>query len=269
MTLPLRYPLSLNQEVIKLEYTIKELADLAGVSNRTLRYYDEIDLLSPERINQSGYRIYGSAQVDRLQQILFYRELDIDLKTIQTILKNPDYSRLESLKSHLDALTEKQERTQQLIDTLRKTILEEEGKTSMKDQEKFVGFKKEKIAQNEAQYGAEIRQKYGDKNIDTANQKLMAMSQAEYESTEELGKKINSLLEEAVLAGQTPESETGKNLALLHQEWIKAQWTTYSVQAHHGLGQMYVADDRFKAYYDGNVPGCAEFLCAAIQHWIK
>jgi hypothetical protein len=64
LTLPLRYPLSLNQEVIKLEYTIKELADLAGVSNRTLRYYDEIDLLSPKRINQSGYRIYGSAQAD-------------------------------------------------------------------------------------------------------------------------------------------------------------------------------------------------------------
>ncbi|WKY46270.1 MerR family transcriptional regulator [Eubacteriaceae bacterium ES2] len=252
-----------------MEYTIKELADLAGVSNRTLRYYDEIDLLSPQRINQSGYRIYGSAQVNRLQQILFYRELDIDLKTIQTILKNPDYNRLASLKSHLDALTAKQKRTQELIDTLKKTILEEEGKTSMKDQEKFVGFKKEKIAQNEAQYGTEIRQKYGDKNIDATNQKFMTLSQEEYESTEALGVKINSLLEEAVLAGHLPESETGKNLALLHQQWIKAYWTTYSIQAHHGLGQMYVADERFKAYYDGNVPGCAEFLCAAIHHWIK
>ncbi|WKY47475.1 MerR family transcriptional regulator [Eubacteriaceae bacterium ES3] len=252
-----------------MEYTIKELADLAGVSTRTLRYYDEIALLSPCRLNQSGYRIYSSNEVDRLQQILFYRELDFDLKTIQSLLEDPAYNRLASLKKQLTAMTTKQKHTERLIETLKKTILQEEGKTIMKDQEKFIGLKEKQIAQNEKKYGREAREKYGNDTIDAANEKLRAMTQDTYESTEALGKKINALLEEAVKNNDSPADESGRLAATLHQQWIKAYWSQYSIEAHHGLVDMYLADERFKAYYDNTIEGCAEFLRDAVKHWIN
>lgn len=83
-----------------MEYTVKKLAALADVSTRTLRYYDEIGILKPARINSSGYRIYGQNEVDRLQQILFYRELEVSLEDIKEIISQPDYSSCKALKDH-------------------------------------------------------------------------------------------------------------------------------------------------------------------------
>jgi DNA-binding transcriptional MerR regulator len=90
-----------------VEYTVQKLASLAGVSGRTLRYYDEIGILKPARINSSGYRIYGQAEVDRLQQIMFYRELGVSLAKIKEILTAPDFSILDALSDHLEKLYEK------------------------------------------------------------------------------------------------------------------------------------------------------------------
>ena len=92
-----------------MEYTVKKLSLLAGVSARTLRYYDEIGILKPARINSSGYRIYGKEEVDRLQQILFYRELDIGLDNIKKILSSPDYDDIVALSEHKRALLAKRE----------------------------------------------------------------------------------------------------------------------------------------------------------------
>lgn len=83
-----------------MEYTIKKVADLSGISTRTLRYYDEINLLKPERINSSGYRIYGTKEVDKLQQILFYRSLDMKLEEIQKIMATPNYDPQHALQDH-------------------------------------------------------------------------------------------------------------------------------------------------------------------------
>ena len=82
-----------------MEYTVQRLADLAGVSSRTIRYYDEIGLLKPARINSSGYRLYGEKEVDRLQQILFYRELEVELENIKKIINGPDFDELKALKT--------------------------------------------------------------------------------------------------------------------------------------------------------------------------
>ena len=83
-----------------MEYTILKLAKMAGVSTRTLRYYDEVGILQPARINSSGYRIYGSKEVDRLQQILFYRELDFSIDKIKEILDSTDFDELRALTTH-------------------------------------------------------------------------------------------------------------------------------------------------------------------------
>ena len=90
-----------------MEYTIQKLAHLAGVSTRTLRYYDEVGILKPARINSSGYRIYSQKEVDRLQQILFYRALEVGIDEIKQLLLNPSYDELDALNDHYQKLLEK------------------------------------------------------------------------------------------------------------------------------------------------------------------
>lgn len=103
-----------------MEYTIQELAQLSGVSTRTLRYYDEIGLLKPARTNEAGYRFYGQWEVDMLQQILFYRALDMKLATIQAIIQAPNFQHAEALKTHRAALLQRKEQLETILQTVEK-----------------------------------------------------------------------------------------------------------------------------------------------------
>ena len=118
---------------------------MAKVSPRTLRYYDEIGLLKPARINSSGYRIYGEREVDRLQQILFYRALGIELAEIIRILDAPGFDSLTALKSHREQLLLKKKQIDDLINTVTRTIESKEGKKTMEDHEKFKGLFKTRL----------------------------------------------------------------------------------------------------------------------------
>ena len=122
-----------------MEYTVQKLSELAKISSRTLRYYDEIGLLKPARINSSGYRIYGQKQVDRLQQILFYRALGVGLEEIKEILDNPNFNEVEALKEHQHKLLEKQKELELLLANVSKTIMLKQGRISMSNKEKFEG----------------------------------------------------------------------------------------------------------------------------------
>ena len=247
-----------------MEYTVDKLRKMAGISSRTLRYYDEIGLLKPCRINSSGYRIYGQAEVDTLQQILFYRELGMSLSEIAKIVHDPSFDRLTALEEHLRALQEKEAQLKILINNVKKTILKEKGLITMTDKEKFEGFKKHLIEENEEKYGEEIREKYGEKCVFQSNEKFLNLSQEQYKKMQDLAKEINSGLEKAAQNGEDPEGEAGQKLAAMHKEWLTLTWPKYSKDAHAGLVQMYVEDERFTAYYDKNVTGCAQFLRDAV-----
>lgn len=251
-----------------MEYTIQKLAHLAGISTRTLRYYDQIGLLSPARTNEAGYRIYGTKEVDVLQQILFYKEMGLELAQIKEAIQDAEFDSLAALHSHLEKLIEKRRQIDLLIENVKKTIGKEEGKNKMSDQEKFEGFKKELVEKNEQKYGKEVREKYGDEVVDQSNANMMGLTEEQYTHMQKLGEKINLLLEEAVKNHEYVEDEIGERVALLHKEWLGYTWQTYSTQAHRGLVQMYVLDERFKAYYDKNVEGCAEFLKQAVEYHI-
>ena len=147
-----------------MEYTVKALADLAGVTPRTLRWYDRIGLLKPLRTTEAGYRLYGPAQLDRLQDILFYRELGLDLASIRTILDDPAFDRQAALQSHLAELEARRARLDDLILTVQRTINDIKGGTKMTDQEKFEAFKRRTVEANETAFGQEIREKYGDES---------------------------------------------------------------------------------------------------------
>ncbi|WP_059105795.1 MerR family transcriptional regulator [Shouchella shacheensis] len=246
-----------------MEYTVKKLAGLAGVSARTLRYYDEIGLLKPARINASGYRIYGQQQVNLLQQILFYRELDVSLETIRSIVNKPSFDEQAALKKHYQKLIEKRTRLDQLIAIVEKTMATKEGGQHMTDNEKFAGFKEGLISENEAKYGNEIREKYGDETIDNANMKLKGMSEDEYAAMKALEKELFTLLEQAYETGD-PASSLGQKAAEVHKQWLLYSWSSYSKDAHAGIAEMYVADERFTSYYDNVARGGTAFLRDAI-----
>ena len=122
-----------------MEYSIKKLSEIAGVSTRTLRYYDEIGLLKPARVSSSGYRIYGKKQVDILQQILFYKELGMSLDEIKEIIQNPNFDRINALKEHKIKLLEKRKQIDMLLDNVERTLLSVDGGCKMSDKEKFKG----------------------------------------------------------------------------------------------------------------------------------
>ena len=247
-----------------MEYSISKLAKLAGVSTRTLRYYDEIQLLSPKRTSTNGYRIYGQKEVDLLQQIMFYRELGVPLDEIKNIIWFKDYDGITSLQSHLSALKEKKEQIERLIGNVEKTIAASKGEIAMTDKEKFEGFKKKMVKDNEQQYGEEVREAYGDAVVDASNAKLIGLTPEEYEKTQALSRQINKSLKAAFEQGD-PSSEAAQKLCALHKEWLGYYWNHYSKDAHLGLAQTYVDDPRFKKYYDDIVEGCADFLRDALQ----
>lgn len=246
-----------------MEYTVQKLGKLAGVSTRTLRYYDEIGILKPARINSSGYRIYGEAEVDRLQQILFYRELGVSLESIKDIVTAPSFDGAAALREHREKLLEKRNQLDVLIANVDKTIALTEGRIKMSNKEKFEGFKKKMVDDNEKKYGKEIREKYGNDTVEKSNAKLMNMTEEQYAEVTSLEAEIKSTLAEAFKNGN-PASDIAQKAAELHKRWLTYYWNEYSKEAHAGLAQMYVEDERFKAYYDKEQPGIAEFLRDAI-----
>lgn len=247
-----------------MEYTIQKLARLAGITTRTLRYYDEIGLLAPARLSPSGYRIYQEEEVNKLQEILFYREMDLPLAVIRDLMTAPDHNRAGTLKEHLKALKALQEQLELVIANVEKTIEREEGKRTMTDQEKFEGLKKRLLEENEEKYGEEIRESYGEACVEESNRKMMNLTKAEYDEMNLLAEQILSLLEEAVRNHEDPKSEAGLQIALLHRKWLSFPWTAYTLEAHRGVVDMYLADPRFTKYYDRNLPGCAKFLRDAV-----
>lgn len=247
-----------------MEYSINKLAKLAGVSTRTLRYYDEIGLLSPERISSNDYRVYGQKEVDLLQQILFYRELGVSLDEIKNIVWSKDYDGIVALQGHLSALKAKKEQIELLITGVEKTIAASKGEISMSNKEKFEGFKQKMLDENEKQYGKEIREKFGDAIVDASNARMMGLTAEQYEKVQNLSCQINDTLKTAFENGD-PSSELAQKVCALHKEWLGYFWDHYSKEAHLGLAQSYVDDPRFRKYYDAIAVGCAEFLRDAIK----
>ena len=252
-----------------MEYSIQELSRLSGVTTRTLRWYDQIGLLKPSRVAESGYRYYGGAEVDRLQDILYYRALGVELARIKECLDDPSFDRLAALRNHLAALEAERERLEQLIRSVKDTIGAEERNEIMSDEQKFEAFKKRAVAHNEEVYGAEIRSKYGDQEVDEANAAVMNLTQAQYQEWTNLGREIQERLEAAVQAGTSPESEAGREITALHRRWLTITGTPYDPAKHRGIAELYVMDERFTGYYDKRVPGCARFLRDAVAHWVK
>jgi DNA-binding transcriptional MerR regulator len=251
-----------------MSYTVKQLADLAGVSPRTLHYYDQIGLLPPEQVGENGYRNYGDRAILRLQQILFFKELGLSLEQIQKIMDQPGFDIRQALQIHKAGLQERLERLKRLIATVDKTILNLEGVYPMKKSQFFEGFSEEK----QKQYEQEIRQRYGEKafegvhdwNSYTAEQK--ATIQAESEA---IYCDLAAILEQV---SATSPKFGPHSPGIQEAQPVIARWHQHlryfyepSVERLRGLGHLYAEHPDFQATFNNIHPRLVEFMQQAIS----
>ena len=246
-------------------YAPAELAQMSGVSVRTLHHYDQIGLLVPAR-GDNGYRRYSQADVARLQQILLFRACGLELAQIRQALDAPGFDPEQALLGHLSELRRRRHSLDTLIATVERTVADLRGEEVMSDSERFEGLKRSAVEDNERRYGAEVRRRWGDETADAANNLLLAMDEEAWNDMNALEEAIKEQLK-AAMATKDPAGEAAAELVRMHARWLELHWPkgTYTPEAHRGMGQMYVADDRFRSYYDDACgEGAAQFLCDAI-----
>ncbi|MFE3973492.1 MULTISPECIES: MerR family transcriptional regulator [unclassified Peribacillus] len=237
---------------------VKELAGLVGISVRTLHYYDEIGLLSPEETTDSGYRLYSNENLEMLQQILFFRELDMPLKEIKQMISSSSFDKQEALRQHQKMLLEKRSQLDKLINTVDKSIKHMKGEIQMTDKEKFEGFD---FSQNP--YEEEARERWGDKAVDESKAKVAGMSKDAQKIVSDIYIKLASI------RTASPESEEAQKAIKEWYDCLNNNFGTYSPEAFKGLGQMYVDDQRFTKNIDQYGDGLAKFMCDAMGHFAE
>ncbi len=241
-----------------MEYTVKQLAELAGVSVRTLHYYDEIGLLRPERVPENGYRVYGQEALLRLQQILFLRELDFSLSEIGELLDRPGFDLGAALLLQREALQQRIRRLHSLIETIDKTIRYIQGEQSMSDSELFAGFDEAR----QAAYEEEVRVTYGDELLKQAQRNWAGYSAAEKQQVLSESGAVYSELAHLLEAGSAPTSpEVMAVMARWHQNLRFFYEPTREVLV--GLGEQYAGHPEFVATFQRFHPELPDFLRSA------
>lgn len=248
-------------------YTIGELAELAGVSTRTLRHYESLGLLVPQRAH-NGYRSYSEADAKTLAQIQAMKLCGLPLATIKQLIQAaPSPAEIyKELTAHLHALRAQGESLDASIRRTQASLAAIERLEHMSTTDAFEALKAQGIQQFEETYGQEARERYGDEVIDASNKRMMDLSQDEWDAKELLEEGIKVQLRLA-LADGNPESEDARELARMHERWIGIHWgSTDDKAAYMGLVQGYLADPRFVAYYDNAAgEGATEFLVQAVM----
>ena len=241
-----------------MKMQIKEFAEFTGVSVRTLHYYDEIGLLTPANVDKwTGYRYYDESSLLRMQEILFYRELDFSLKNIIEILSTPDYNKNRALQDQKSLLILKKERLERLILAVDDALKGENIMSAFDNSE----FEKHK---------AEARQRWG---------KTDAYKEHQEKTKDYSAGKWNNLAEEmdGIFAnfaickqkGSAPDSAEAQDLVKRLQEHITANYYQCTMQILAGLGQMYTADERFMQNIDKHAPGTALYVSKAIEIYCR
>ncbi len=245
-----------------MKMSVKEFAELTGVSVRTLHYYDEINLLKPSEVDENnGYRFYGKAALERMQEILFYRELDFPLKSICEILSSPDYDKQKALIKQKKLLILKKERLERIISAIDNA---EESEAVMK------ALNNNDYETARKQYEAEAKEKWGKTEAYKEHtEKTKDYSKDKWQSVTDGLDSIFGEFAECMKGENAPDSEAAKALAEKLQKHITDNFYTCTKEILSGLGQMYVCDERFTQNIDKHGVGTAEFVNKAIIEYCK
>lgn len=239
---------------------MNKLAKLAGVSVRTLHHYDQIGLLKPgERGFDSHYRYYHRAELLRLQQILFYRELGFPLKRIKSVLDDPEFDLLHSLEFQKTEIKSQIERSRVLLVTLEKTIDDVKNKNEMvTDKEMYEGF----TAEQAQTYRNDVVEKWGQNALDHSENVIRNKSKAEWAETKQKSEEFCITM--AGLMNMQPDNAEVQKLIYQHYQFV-GQFYEVTEEKYRGLADMYVEDERFKANYEKYAVGLAEFMRKAMH----
>jgi DNA-binding transcriptional MerR regulator len=247
-------------------YQVKAVSELCSVSIRTLHYYDKIGLLKPDTIAENGYRVYNDASLERLQQILFFKELGFSLFAIKGFLDHPGFDRQEALLTQKKCLEQKKIRLENMIETVNKTLNAVSKGKKLSQQEMFIGMDTQAIEAHKQKYAKEVKDKWGQTNAYQESQKKTA----NYSPTD--WERIHSQTNEIyarIVAGRpdgiaSPQVQAA--VADLRQS-ICENYYNCTPEIFGGLGEMYASDPRFEAFYEKIEPGLALFLSEAIAYY--
>lgn len=247
-----------------MKYKVKEVADMAGVSVRTLHHYDQIGLLEPESVSPAGYRLYTDKDLERLQQILFFKELGFSLQETKDIIDSPEFDRKEAFTAHRRLLIEKKNRLEKIITSLEQTIESIEGGIKMDNKKMFGAFDMTDIERHKERYAEETKKKYG--NSDAYRESMEKTSKYKKEDwariaarSEEIYMKVIENMNKGAAAHEVQEA-----VAELRQ-YITDNFYNCTPEIFRGLGDLYVADERFTVNIDKYKPGLARFLKEAMR----
>lgn len=244
-----------------MRHSIGSLSKLSGVSIRALHHYDQIGLLQPSEVAESGYRYYDDAAVERLWQILFYRELDFPLAEIGEILSSPSYDRNRALTEHLNLLTQKRARLDRLIELVSNAM---KGEQHME----FKPFDTSEIDALREQYAEEAKARWGNTDAYRESTKRAAKwTEADKKRMEAQSGEIFSGF--AALVGTDPADARVQVLVARWKAFISESYYECTDEILAGLGQMYVADERFMKNIDKFGAGTAKLMSDAITVYCK
>jgi DNA-binding transcriptional MerR regulator len=244
-----------------MDYTVGRVAALAGVTVRTLHHYDEIGLLSPSGRSRAGYRRYGDADLERLQQIMYYRELGFSLEEIAAILDDPDADAASHLRRQHELLSERIAKLRKMIDAIEFAMEANKVGINLTPEERFEVFGEF----NPDDYAQEVEQRWGDTDAYKESARRVARyTKADWDrikqESEEWGRRIVVVME----SGTAADSPEAMQLAEEHRHHISQWYYECSYEIQKGLAEMYLADERFMATYEAIKPGLAQFLHDAI-----
>ena len=244
------------------KYSVKQVSVLSGVTVRALHYYDHIGLLKPAMRSEKKYRYYDEQDLLRLQQIMFYREMDFSLEDIRDILDDPDFDTREALHDHRERLIQKQQNMAILIQTVTRTLesLEGDHHMTLKDKDIYEGFDQEKIDR----WNKEVDEKYDPEKVTESRRNVGKMSKGQFKDVQKEGDRVTLAISELMDTGST--SPGVQALIKEHHAWIETFYTC-PAEMYKGLGQLYVENPEFKAFYEKVKPGLASFMCVAMGYY--
>lgn len=244
-----------------MAYTVKKLAQSSGVSIRTLRFYDEIGLLKPAYYGDNNYRYYEEAQLLMLQQILFFRELGMQLNDIQKIISSPDFDKVKTLESHRKILEKNLDQTKKLIETVDKTIAHLKGKETMKLEDIFHGFNAEKQKLYETFL---IDSGISQVTIDKCKDKMQTWTKEQWMDNKKEADKIHAELVSAINHHLEPASPEVQLLIKKHYQMTTLFWTP-TRESYIGLSELYGSHPDFVKFYADIHPDLLNYLTTAMK----
>ncbi|BFV58256.1 MerR family transcriptional regulator [Kitasatospora sp. CMC57] len=243
------------------DLSVGQVAAIAKVTVRTLHHYDEIGLLSPGGRTPAGYRRYRDTDLDRLQQILFYRELGFSLEEIAAILDDGTVSPTEHLRRQRDLLHARIDRLRELAAAVEHAMEASRMGIQLTPEEKFEVFG----ADYQERWETEAEQRYGGSDAwQQSSRRTARYSKSDWERIKAEGDALNARCAAALAAGVAPASAEGMALAEEHRRQITDNYYDCGYEMHRCLGDMYLADERFTATYERVAPGLAQWLRNAI-----